>query len=348
MSPISIDELRKAATSAHKTDLSAREREAFERRMARQQSLESRDAACALFLVSRMSRMIEGFPSDIDLTCPNGHLKGAFLRRRDGKWGVDYADYGHMSLFSPSENSVIEGAMKAMSIETSPAAVKAVRERVGWKLGTLSADIVSAAEGLHRHTVEGLFGVGYDVGHMFGFSKSETVAIALAKAAVSLGVGLAGSEPGVMDICTRLTNTLDLPFLKAMIEVGGAKPTVTALFSAVYAGNVEGVEVIIASGLSPNSVGTGGETALHTAAHTAVNEKQTRRGIAVAKLLVELGASLDARDKDGATARDIVEGGIERIEAGDLDAEPFDLDELSELKDLLLGPQQKKENRINL
>ena len=169
MSPISIDELRKAATSAHKTDLSAREREAFERRMARQQSLESRDAACALFLASRMSRMIEGFPSDIDLTCPNGHLKGAFLRRRDGKWGVDYADYGHMSLFSPSENSVIEGAMKAMSIETSPAAVKAVRERVGWKLGTLSADIVSAADGLHRHTVEGLFAVGHGVGQMFGY-----------------------------------------------------------------------------------------------------------------------------------------------------------------------------------
>lgn len=348
MSPITIDELRKAATSAHATDLSAREREAIERRLAGQKRLESGEAACALFFASRMSQMIEGFPSDIDLTCPNGHLKGAFLRRRDGKWGVDYPNYSHMSLFSASENTVIEGAMRAMSIETSAAAVKAVRESVGWKIETLADDIVSAADGLHRHTVEGLFGVGHGVGQMFGYSKSEIVAVELAKAAASLDVGLSGSEPGAMDICTRLTNTLDLPFLKAMIKVGGAKPTVTALFSAVYAGNVEGVEAILSSGLSPNSVGNDGETALHTAALTAVNEQQTRRGIAVAKLLVELGASLDARDKDGATASDIVRSGIDRIEAGDLDAEPFDLEELSELKELLLGPQQKKENRIGL
>lgn len=149
----------------------------------------------------------------------------------------------------------------------------------------------------------------------------------------------------------RLDNALKAlawSFLKAMIEIGGAKPTVAALFNAVYAGNVEGVEAIISSGLSLDSVGNDGETALHVAALTAVNEQQTRTGIAVAKRLVELGASLEARDKDGATARDIVKGGIDRIEAGDLDAEPFDLEELAGLEELLLGPQQKNESRIGL
>ncbi len=348
MSQITIDELRKAATSAHESDLSTRERDALERRLANQLRLESAEAACALFFASRMSKMIDGFPSDIDLTCPNGNLKGAFLRRRDGKWGVDYPDYRYLSIFSASENVVIEGAMKAMSIETSPAAVKAVRERVGWKLETLADDIVSAADGLHRHTVEGLFGMGYSVGSMFGLRNTEAVAIAFAKAAVPLGVNLSGSAPGTADICTRLTKTLDLPFLKAMIEVAGAKPSVAALFSAIYAGNVEGVEAILATGLSPDSVGSDGETGLHVAAHTAVNEHHSRGGIAVTKRLVELGASLDALDKDGATACDIVKGGIERIEAGDLDADPFDLDELSELKDLLHAPQRKKESRIDL
>jgi hypothetical protein len=347
MAPITIDELRKTATSAHEADLSQRDREDRARKMANKHKLESGEAACALFFVSRMSSMIEGFPSDIDLTCANGHLKGAFLRRSNGKWGVDYPGHGHIYRFTASETRVIEGAMKAMSIEISPASVKAVQSRVGWKLETLAEELVGAAEGVPRHTVEGLFGVGYDVGHMFGFSKEEIVATAFAKAARSLEVDLSAAT-GTMDICTRLTKSLDLPFLKALIEVGGAKPGLTALFSAVYAGNVEGVEAILSTGLSVDAVGNDGETALHVAANTAVNEHHSGTGIRMAKRLVKLGASLDARDSSGATAADIIENGIVAVKVGTLDAESFDLDDLAELKELLISPQKRQENRIGL
>ncbi|MCV9964217.1 hypothetical protein OIU34_20235 [Pararhizobium sp. BT-229] len=348
MSRITIDELRIAASSAHQKDLSERERADLERRNANRIALESASAASALFFVSRMESLIDGFPADIDMTCSNGHLKGVFIRRREGKWVVDCPNPG-LTRFSASDTTVIESAMRAMSIEYSPAAVQAIRSRVGWNIGTLAEDLVSAAEGLHRHTVVGLFGVGYDVGLMFGFSNREEVAVAFAKAAVALDVNLGETTvPGKMDVCTRLTNTIDLPFLKAMIEVGGAKPGVKALFSAVFAANVEGVEAILGTGISPASVGPDGETALHVAAHTAVNEKMSSGGIRMATRLVELGVPLDVKDGSGATARDILKDGIGRIHAGDLDDDNFDMDDLVSLETLLLGPQQRSELRAGI
>lgn len=231
--------------------------------------------------------------------------------------------------------------MRAMSIEYSPTAVQAIRSRVGWNIGTLAEDLVSAAEGLHRHTVVGLFGVGYDVGIMFGFGNHEEVAVTFAKAAVALDVNLGETNvPGRMDVCTRLTKTMDLPFLKAMIEVGGAKPGVKALFSAVYSANVEGMEAILATGLSPASTSPDGETALHVATHTAVNEKMSSGGIRMATRLVELGTPVDVKDSSGLTAREIVGNGIEQIKAGNLDAENFDMEELVLLAELLALPSK--------
>lgn len=340
MSKITIDELRVAASSAHQKDLGEREKAALERKNANRIALESDSAASALFFVSRMDSLIEGFPADIDMTCSNGHLKGVFLRRREGKWGVDCPPPG-LTRFSASDTVVIEAAMRAMSIEYSPAAVQAIRSRVGWNIGTLVEDLVSAAEGLHRHTVVGLFGVGYDVGIMFGFRNHEEVAVAFAKAAVALDVNLGETTvPGRMDVCTSLTKSMDLPFLKAMIEVGGAKPGVKALFSAVFSGNVEGVEAILATGLSPASVGPQGETVLHVAAHTAVNEKMSSAGVRMALRLVELGVPVDIKDNSGESAWEIIKTGLEQIEAGNLDVENFDIEELVLLSELLASPSK--------
>lgn len=84
LSKITIDELRIAASSAHQKDLGERERADLERKNANRIALESSSAASALFFVSRMDALIDGFPADIDMTCRNGHLKGVFLRRREG------------------------------------------------------------------------------------------------------------------------------------------------------------------------------------------------------------------------------------------------------------------------
>jgi hypothetical protein len=172
-------------------------------------------------------------------------------------------------------------------------------------------------------------GVGNGVGHVFGFRDEEAVAVALAKAAVVLDVNLGEAAiPGTRDVCTRLTGRSDFTFLNAMIEIGGAKPSVAALFGAVHANNIRAVEVIVAAGVPVGSLGREGESALHVAATNAVNEHHSDDGIAMMKRLAELGVPLDVVDGDGQVATDIIMDGIRRIEAGDIDGERVEVDKL--------------------
>lgn len=329
MTKITIDEVRQVASLAHRRAMSDREIELAARAKDDRVTMESGQAAAALLFASRMASLIDGFPSELDLACKNGHLRGAFFRLRDGKWGVDFPAAYSAHNFVVSEAVVLEAALRAMCIDDTPAAVKAVRDIVGWNLKTLKDDIVSAAAGLHWHSVVGLMGVGNGVGHVFGFRNENEVAVALAKAAIVLDVNLGEPAiPGKMDVCTRLTNGIDFTFLKAMIEVGGAKPSVASLFSAVYANNIKGVELIVAAGVPVGSLGKDGVSVLHVAATNAVNEHHSDAGIAMFHRLAELGAPLDVVDGDGQVATDIVMDGIRRVEAGDLDGERVEIKRL--------------------
>ncbi|MBY3432791.1 hypothetical protein HFN89_01195 [Rhizobium laguerreae] len=347
MSKITIDQLRQVASVAHRREMSDREIEQVARMQADRLALESGPGAAGLLYVSRMASLIDGFPSDIDLTCKNGHLKGAFFRFRDGKWGVDYPVPHRPSRFIVSWTTVLEGAMRAMAIDDSQAALKTLRDHVGWNFDTLADDIVAAAAGLHRHSVLGLFSIGHDIGHVFGFRNLDAVAVALAKAAVALDVNLGTPAiPGKADICARLANRIDLPFLEAMIEVGGAKPSVEALFSVVYAHNIRGVVSILSAGVSIGSLGKDGESLLHVAASSAVSERHSDDGIAMMKKLAELGTPLDVVDGNGRTAMDIIKDGIARVQIGDLDPELVGQEELEGLVELLSGYQLKSEPRV--
>jgi hypothetical protein len=294
--------------------------------------MESGQASAAILFASRMAGLIDGFPSELDLACKNGHLRGAFFRLRDGKWGADYPASYNAHNFIVSETVVLEAALRAMFIDDTPAALKAVRDLVGWNLKTLKDDIAAAAAGLHWHSIVGLMGVGNGVGHVFGFRNEDAVAVALAKAAVVLDVNLGEpAVPGKMDVCTRLSSRINFTFLKAMIEVGGAKPSVASLFSAVYESNIRAVELIVASGVPIGSLGKDGVSVLHVAATNAVNEHHSDDGIAMMYRLAELGAPLDVVDGDGQVATDIIMDGIRRIEAGDIDGERVEMDRLESL-----------------
>ena len=60
----------------------------------------------------------------------------------------------------------------------------------------------------------------------------------------------------------------------------------------------------------------------------------------MATRLVELGVPVDIKDSSGLTAREIIGNGIEQIEAGNLDAENFDMEELVLLSELLASPSK--------
>jgi hypothetical protein len=329
MAKVTLNEVRQAASLAHRRAMSDREVEVAARAETDRITMESGQASAALLFASRMDGLIDGFPSVLDLACKNGHLKGAFFRRHDGKWGIDYPSSYSAHNLVVSQAVVIEAAARAMSIEDSHAAIATVREIVDWDLKTLKDDIVSAAARLHWHSVVGLMGVGHRVGHVFGFRNEDKVAVALAKAAVVLDINLGETVAlGKTDVCTRLTNGIDFVFLKAMIEVGGAKPSVASLFSAVYANNIKGVELIVAAGVPVSSLGNRGVSVLHVAATNAVNEHHSDAGIAMFHRLAELGAPLDVVDGDGQVATDIVMDGIRRVEVGDLDGERVEIKRL--------------------
>ena len=75
---------------------------------------------------------------------------------------------------------------------------------------------------------------------------------------------------------------------------------------------IEAIAFSLEQGADINAVNTAGDTAVHIAATTNFNESGTAEGsLAIVKFLVERGARLDIRNKQGRTALESVLRGKE-------------------------------------
>jgi ankyrin repeat protein len=111
----------------------------------------------------------------------------------------------------------------------------------------------------------------------------------------------------------RAAKSLDLPAVRVLLE-GGADPNLmtrnftTAMVFAAGAGRgrageadtIEAMQLCLKRGADVNAFNTNGQTALHVAAGRGTDT--------VVKFLVEHGAELDIKDKDGRTPLDIAMG----------------------------------------
>lgn len=295
-------------------------------------------AACALFTAARMSTKIEGFPTSIDMTGPNDSWnKGICLKFEDGKWGAHIPKpVSGEILWDRSEPGVIRKAMVSMGIADVPGAYEEVHKVVGWNLDSLADEIVEASALLPRHTVEGFFGTGYEIGAMFGLKNADKVSVELAKAAMRLGVDF-NSYPveGEPSLFARLSSSLSLPYLKAVIEAG-AVPSGSTIVASAYSFNLDVFDTLLSAGLSVNARGPGGETALHVAVTGATNPPDSDKAISFAWGLFDRGIDIDIVDNADDTAASLLGRRITDIHANG-DEDRLDMMVVEELHLMTVG-----------
>jgi ankyrin repeat protein len=100
----------------------------------------------------------------------------------------------------------------------------------------------------------------------------------------------------------RAAKTNDLPMIQMLLD-HGADPTLTLkdrTTTAMIAGSLEAVKLLVEHGVDVNAFNTSGQTILHTAAARGSNP--------IIQYVAEKGARLDRKDKQGRTALDLALG----------------------------------------
>jgi ankyrin repeat protein len=95
----------------------------------------------------------------------------------------------------------------------------------------------------------------------------------------------------------------DLALIRALLD-GGADATLTLkdrTTTAMIAGSLDAIKLLVEHGVDVNAFNTSGQTVLHTAAQRGQN--------AVIQYVVDKGARLDRKDKQGRTPLDLATGG---------------------------------------
>lgn len=105
----------------------------------------------------------------------------------------------------------------------------------------------------------------------------------------------AGARPDDNESLYHSTEHADFACLRLLLEHGASPRSTNALKHALDHEQMEGVKLLLQAGADPNEVNRRGETALHWAVWRG-------RGAAIVAELLDAGADLDARRKDGRSA----------------------------------------------
>jgi ankyrin repeat protein len=105
----------------------------------------------------------------------------------------------------------------------------------------------------------------------------------------------AGARPDDSESLYHSTEHPDLACLRLLLEHGASPRSTNVLKHMLDHEHTEGLRLLLAAGADPNEVNQRGETALHWAVWRG-------RGAETVALLLDAGASIDVRRKDGRTA----------------------------------------------
>ena len=112
--------------------------------------------------------------------------------------------------------------------------------------------------------------------------------------ALGLALLAAGANPNDGESLYHSTEHADLACVKLLLEHGASLKSANALKHMLDREDREGLQLLLAAGADPNEVNERGETALHWAIWRG-------RSAAVIEALLDAGAALEARRKDGRT-----------------------------------------------
>ena len=104
-----------------------------------------------------------------------------------------------------------------------------------------------------------------------------------------------GARPDDSESLYHSTEHADLACLRLLLEYGASPHATNALKHVLDREAVDGLRLLLAAGADPDEVNHRGETALHWAVWRG-------RGGAIVTELLDAGADVDARRKDGRTA----------------------------------------------
>nr|WP_250808481.1 ankyrin repeat domain-containing protein [Neorhizobium tomejilense] len=262
---------------------------------------ETKAAVYAMFTLARMTCLIDGFPL---------YVQSLGLRFDGSKWNCEVTQPG--VLFFVGQENVIRSALPSMGIGDVKGAAEVIVKAVGWELSTLGQDLVAASHFLPIHTVEAFFSMGlHDIANMIGCMAKDLPAEQIAASALKLGVDFTKSSDGGSNLLARLTNPISLPYLKALIRMG-VKPDCSTLIASASYYDLEVFDTLLDTGLSLDSTGDKGETALHVAVLNAT-VPHCEEAIAFARGLLQRGIDRDIKDNAGKTAASLLRERIDDI-----------------------------------